>query len=251
MADDPGFEIPQSLTPKRRGWLRFPSADHLDDAEAEEIRHLAGFAMALNCYSSDFYYSLVLFDFARMNSSKYIKNYPTASDCPTPEEERFIQEMDIFRAWSPLAARDGAMTLFHFSKTLDALKACVANCPSISRVVDHDEFRDIRRSFKKQFPDFEGVRHGVAHSGELLKDQKRRELNSVTGPIALGGGLELSEGAQMMGGEIIINRHFKKVYEGRLVSYELSPENWQFLEQLVDRIYALLKALEHPSAHTD
>jgi hypothetical protein len=83
---------------------------------------------------------------------------------PANEDKR--ERMRNFLAWRLVAARDGAMTLFHFSKLLSRILPLARACPTIWPHVEIDTVRSARRQFRKQFAKAEDHRHVIGHAGE-------------------------------------------------------------------------------------
>jgi hypothetical protein len=54
--------------------------------------------------------------------------------------------------WMSLAARDGAMTIYHFGEALKALGTCFKDCPTLRKHIDHDALRSARKLMEKYFP---------------------------------------------------------------------------------------------------
>jgi F0F1-type ATP synthase membrane subunit c/vacuolar-type H+-ATPase subunit K len=76
------------------------------------------------------------------------------------------ERMRNFFAWRMIAARDGVMTLFHFSKLLSRLLPLARACPTIWPHIDVATIRSARRLFGKQFPRADDHRHVISHAGE-------------------------------------------------------------------------------------
>jgi hypothetical protein len=77
---------------------------------------------------------------------------------------------DIARPWVFVAGRDGAMSIYHFAKSMEGMMAFLGQCPTVLDKVDRTKLRSARKMLRELFPDFEAVRHAVAHAGELMKD---------------------------------------------------------------------------------
>ena len=197
------------------------------DDERDKAWHIEGHLSQLSRYSEDFFHAVALFDLAGANAQRVMSAQPASRVL----FDRFIQ-------WQFIAARDGAMTIFHFAKSLDALKAAVSDCPPVGGHIDHDAFRAARRAFREGFRDFEPVRHAVAHSGELSKNSKSRAKNAFSGSHS-GPGIEIKNSTGVMISNQLAGRTFTNTYEGKIVSYDLSWENWATLDGIVASILGL------------
>jgi hypothetical protein len=84
---------------------------------------------ALSSYSEDFGVALRLFD-------ESFNAYAAASITSTTNDgERRMY----------IAARDGAVTIFNFSRTVESIKgSAFSDCPTLSMHVDHEQLRSTR-----------------------------------------------------------------------------------------------------------
>ena len=78
-----------------------------------------------------------------------------------------------------IAARDGALNIFHFLCSMEAIKCQLPLCCDvIDRTVLASSARIVREARKKfniHFPNAEQLRHAVAHAGELAKTPEKFE----------------------------------------------------------------------------
>jgi hypothetical protein len=84
-----------------------------------------------------------------------------------------------FHNYQIIAARDGALNIYHFGCCLAAIKKQVPASPVHAGKVDAIKLRAARRQFRADFPNIDSVRHGIAHAAELYKspaDMKRNRL---------------------------------------------------------------------------
>jgi len=222
---DSGLRVPSIAT---RRHLQNLSGPTFTLEERESLWHLEGFLRDLDSYAAKFYYAVALFDMASENLGRFLQD----------DRSKVQPSLERCRAWLTLAARDGAMTVFHFAKTLDAVKSGVAGSKNISATLDHTQFRSIRREFREHFPNFEPVRHAVAHSGELLKDEKRRSENTFSGSFD-GPGLLIRDSTDVFVSEMLVDRTFSNTFDGKIISYDLSWENWRVLDKIVSDLFFL------------
>jgi hypothetical protein len=71
------------------------------------------------------------------------------------------------KRWSGMAGPDAAITVFHFGKTLAAIRSGLSGLPSVKGKVNHSKLRAAAKRFRQEFPDFEQIRHAVGHRAEL------------------------------------------------------------------------------------
>ena len=194
---------------------RYPriSTSFFPDREAEAIGHLSLALSSLNSYVINFEAALALFDFCGAIRA--------ASGVP-PQGP--LSDRIMLMSWRFLAARDGAMTIFHFGKTLQAIRRFgFSNCPTFKAKLDHAQLRIGEKLFRQWFPDFEKVRHSVAHSAELSRDSKSHMRNSVRGVLIR---------------DVLNERNFQNSYAGRVLSYDIDTTTLLHLKSVRNRVYA-------------
>jgi hypothetical protein len=149
----------------------------------------------LDRYVADFESSLNLFDFCH---DKLL---------PTPEGPQ-KHGLTRLRDWQLIAARDGAMTIFHFGMTMKGVKKSLDNLPLTRAMVSKPTLASARDNFRKFFPRFEALRHSVAHAGEKSTSRELLNKHAVRGQGTISNHL--------------VGREFYNSWEGRTFSYELS-----------------------------
>lgn len=141
-----------------------------------------------------------------------------------------------YLSWMHIAARDGAMTIYHFGKALAATETALNRCPSINSAVDTSQMRLAKNSFKGAFPDFEAMRHAVAHAAELSANPESHNKNSFSGTYKVDG-FSAANVADMTMSDLI-GRNYTATFEGRIIEYELSLATGDRLESIKNRVFA-------------
>lgn len=75
--------------------------------------------------------------------------------------------------WIGLATRDAALSVYHFSVTLRAIRAGLGRCPTLQALVDSEKLREASKTFNRQFPDAVLLRHAVGHLAEQLSTPEK------------------------------------------------------------------------------
>jgi hypothetical protein len=136
-------------------------------------------------------------------------------------------EIHKYAMWSHIAARDGAMQIFHVWKSFAAVSHTLPRCPSLQAKVDGKGVTTVIRLFKSTFPNAEGLRYISAHLAEASLSASKHSVKSFdpqTAPVMTVGGLSLNE------------RSYSASYKGTLVSYELSQETADKMLSLLERL---------------
>ncbi|MCL6729322.1 hypothetical protein [Sphingomonas hankyongi] len=83
-----------------------------------------------------------------------------------------VRQPEIGR-WQFIAARDGAMQLYHFGQALKAINGLLARDLSIAKHVKTKLLRDAQTRFDTAFPHWHEVRQGAAHLADFSKTPDR------------------------------------------------------------------------------
>ena len=179
--------------------------DSLPESERPAANLLQNSLYNLESYVEDLHSARVLFDFA-------VRKLP-----PFSEPSR-SSDHEAVRHWPFIACRDGAITLFNFAKSLDAIRGARRNVPSLP-TFDSNKLKAAWKEFRTHFPSFEAIRHGVAHAAELMKDVPSYNRN-VSSKSSAQDSVFFPSGILVQ--NAIVGRRFSLTIDGELVSYELS-----------------------------
>src|SRR6516165_4698948 len=61
-------------------------------------------------------------------------------------------------AWKSMAARDGALAIYHFGQALAAISPWLHKCPTVSARLDHPAVRLARKAFRAALPSYDAIR---------------------------------------------------------------------------------------------
>lgn len=114
------------------------------EAEYRDASLLAFHLFSLASYAYQFWHSIRLMDHCEGLDDKEEDVYPAT-------------------AWTEMAARDAAFTVYHYRATLHAISHCMKNCPSIARLVDKRMLQRAIDRFGQDFPSAVEMRHAAAH----------------------------------------------------------------------------------------
>jgi hypothetical protein len=139
-------------------------------------------------------------------------------------------------SWMWVACRDGAMSIYHFGKALEGIMSYLGQCPTVLEMTDRKLVRVARKRLRELFPNFEAVRHAVAHAGELMNDPETKRRHAVKADnLKLLEGLSVQSDslniAQVNIVQVLSGRKFTNTFEGKVQSYEISRET---LDALID-----------------
>ncbi len=96
----------------------------------------------------------------------------------------------IFIEYRIIAAKEGAMNIYHFGCTPDALRHQVGRCPRTRTIVDARKLKQAFILFNRHFPHANNTRHAVAHAGEIwTSPAKAREHRQKKAYVSTGGSI--------------------------------------------------------------
>ncbi len=100
-------------------------------------------------------------------------------------------------AYRMIAARDGALSVFHFKCCLEAIKKQLPRSKSLSALVDSVKIREILKRFSVLFPHTDNVRHAIAHAGEIFTSPERMKQHGMK-VSRYGPGFAVHEGGYLL-----------------------------------------------------
>ncbi|MBB5046440.1 hypothetical protein HNR60_001185 [Rhodopseudomonas rhenobacensis] len=158
-----------------------PFVESLPAAEQEEALALIFNLIQIHRLVDDFAAAVALLDYTEQLEAQ-VKIVSPGSGEPT-ELARNLKTLNI---WDEMAARDAAMTVFHFGKTVEAIRAASREIPTIKQNIEHARLRLATKRFRKEFPDFEMMRHAVGHRAEATSSLRSVKAHSAGGVFIFG-----------------------------------------------------------------
>jgi hypothetical protein len=209
-------------------------ADAFPEEERAKVRHI-GYSLAwLSGRHNQFAAALSLFEFAEQRQEAMAGE--EAAQRQHPRYGDWWAEALRLANWQFVAARDGAMSIYHFARTMQGIRASLNGCPTFKGKVDHEKLRSVSKSFRQTFPSFEGIRHGIAHSAELVESIDRFERNAFTGAAPEWMFQQAYERLMLTGA--LYGHNFTLTWEGRLLSYEIHVRTLENLRRLVAEFFS-------------
>lgn len=132
--------------------------------------------------------------------------------------------------WQQIACRDCALTIYHIKQILDGILTSVHRCPTLLQLIDNQELKNAKRSFRNQFPNPAAARHTISHWGDFNKSPEEiRKHAFKLGPLFYFGRLR--------------GRCIQIPYRGELVTVEVSVSIMAKLVEIEQSVYnSFLKA---------
>ncbi len=207
------------------------------EEDTRSATHINQLLVMLNYYVRCFEADVQLYEF----SAEQIAQARTAFE-KDPSDKMADEGLEILDGWPVVAARDGAMSIYHFGRTLDGLDETLAKAPNLAAKVDLALRKSARRTFKSAFRDFIGARHAVAHSGDKARTETQQGQHALMRSWA-------NEQVSFRGpGDVVLidvlnQRQYSNTWEGRVVSYKISIDSLRKLAEVRDEIYRAFSSL--------
>lgn len=168
----------------------------------------------------------------------YLYEYSTRAALEITDFTKLELALWTTGGWQSMAARDGAMTIYHFGCTIDGIKNSLPANPTLNRKVDRRKLKDASNIFRASFPGYLALRHVVAHVADLSKTLEKKVSHAVKGRFAKG--LFRSDdpnGVTWLGGNMN-GCTYAVTYEGEAFTYDLNKESVEKLRSIKNRIYS-------------
>ena len=144
--------------------------------------------------------------------------------------------------WQSMAARDGALSIYHFGRAIEGLKNSLRFCPTLNAKVDHKKIRIAAKSFDATFPNNIAIRAAVAHVADFSKTPQDKFFHAVKGIFKLRWfSSDDPTGVTWLPGNM--NGHtYAATVNGKAYAYDLTLENAEKLRAIKLQIYSAFDA---------
>lgn len=151
---------------------------------------------------------------------------------------RASDAMQLLHEWKQIAARDGAIAIFEFGKTIELTLEETKKCPSLSSIVTMPALSDV---LGPTLLDYWSVRNSSVHASENIF---AAEKHAATGTHVIPGTLnDDHQHAQYFGG-MISNRTIAASVRRKVCSFDLSQEMVDDLLVVQKRFFAPFQVAE-------
>jgi hypothetical protein len=144
-----------------------------------------------------------------------------------------------FRRWQFMAARDGAMSIYHFAWAFQGLADSLRECDYVLTRLDPQVLKNCRRQISKGFPNFERVRHAVGHASEKARNPNKHLLHGFSGSYRKNG-LDLRRVKNYVITDHLYRRTYANTWDGKIESYKLNSVSLKNLSAIRNIIFDAL-----------
>jgi hypothetical protein len=146
-------------------------------------------------------------------------------------------------AWANIAARDGAIQIYHLGAVMRSIRRALRASPTLLSLTDLTKMRTAVRLLNSYFPNYELIRDAVAHSFyEVAPDAAGHRRHTVH--HAKGYGEGVSEGAGFAISDSLVNRNYVVTFRPRgadtakIASYEITAASIQKLVSVREHFWS-------------
>lgn len=146
----------------------------LPDKERGHCDAAIGCTNALTSYIDSFELTLALFEHGAENLQRALAMRPL-------EDRARKREIDFSTNWQLVAAKDCAMTTYHFCYALVGLHDNLEAAPTMQSLIDEDALNRAKDFFDETFPTYKYMRHGLAHGEEKHRSVSEKKIHTFKG----------------------------------------------------------------------
>ena len=214
--------------------MQFPILRAIDNTpeERDAVHHCMTCFVSIDSYCTALCRAVELFNFADTHANMWSKS-PYNGD----------GQLRMFLSWKLIAARDGAMSIYHFTKAMEGANYWANKSKSIGPFVQREVTKAAGKNLREAFPRIEAIRHAVAHAGEINKSRDHVKEHSIQ------RGLDNSFVKSDNTSNVIINNclsgaTFTMTWQGELLEYDINSVSAQALQAVRNLYFSAFSDLD-------
>lgn len=172
----------------------------------------------------------------------YVDCFESALELHDYGQEKYLttkgRKSQIFRHWQFIAARDGALSVYHFYWALSGLVTALNQCAYLSDRLDLKQIREVRKQFDAWFPNAKEVRDAVGHAADKTKDSQEHKRHGFTGVCKIPG-LNAGRVTNYVITDHLYRRSFCNTWKGKIECYKINGQNMERLALTRNAIFDL------------
>jgi hypothetical protein len=135
----------------------------------------------------------------------------------------------VFIQFRMIAAKEGALSIYHFGNSLGALRKQVVMCPRTRNLTDTAKLKEAFGLFNKYFPHANNIRHAIAHAGEVwaspakAREHRQKEHYASAGIASAAGGFRIA---------VLYERTYSVGWEGKVFEVHMDVSTIQKLTEV-------------------
>jgi hypothetical protein len=158
-----------------------------------------------------------------------------------PQTSLFVRSNDPGN-WKLIAARDGAMCIYHFAKSFDGVCYWTSQSAFLSSRINRAERKQASEILRERFPQFETMRNAIAHAGDIFGNAQS-EKHIIKGPLSTPD-ITVEEGGKLFVQDSFSgDRTFMTTFRGELQQYDIDHASLEALRNACIHCYASFAAI--------
>ena len=140
-----------------------------------------------------------------------------------------------------MAARDGALAIYHFGQALHAIASSLKDCPTLRTYTNHGKLRLARKQFEAHFPSVTSIRHVIGHIADFAATIGDKEKHSIRGPYkeTFGRvGIQVHDTAKITFSDNLYDHTYAVTYDGAVHTCEISSKTLRTLVAVRETTYS-------------
>jgi hypothetical protein len=198
----------------------------VEESKLDALIHLQEKIIELFALRMEFKRALLLYDFA----------HATTWEGEGPFGDRGTTLWTL-SGWQMIAARDGAMSIFHFGTAVQLLPYSLSRCgDELVARADQNELRGAKEDFDRLFPGSKQIRDAIAHVAANSQSPSKINEHAVKGVFQdkVFASADPDNTTWLPGN--LNDRQFAVTFERKAYSYHLSHQTLADLTAIRDRI---------------
>lgn len=225
-------EVNMVRSPPRFSRTALPPEEH------DAVRVLENLLCELENYARAFQAALRLYNFSSGQGRQQLAAHRAQGGSIDDSTEL----SNMLSEWGRIAARDGAMSIYHFYKAMEGIRDSIGSSPTLLGLVDISTLRYTVKLFKSKFPYVERMRNALAHAAEFRQTVQKDRRNTARGKQK-GFGYD-SSGPYTIIQNSIIHGAYTATYEGQIIKYDISDESLNQMLRAKDAFYNAFRTAE-------
>lgn len=233
------------FTPEPDDWVH-PNLDaaapalwekRVPESEKGAASHVAHLLFMLNYYVRCFESDVQLYEAAagfHFPAHDTFEKFPEGSQ--DPEAINANKWLEITDGWATISARDGAMSIYHFGRTIEGFYDTWSNAPYLRENFGR-AVKNADKALRIAFPNFINARDAVSHSGGRGRNPSQQDIHAYLGPWANSQMSIRGNDTEILLVDNMSNRQYSNTWEGKVISYEISLQSALKLAAIRDEIF--------------
>jgi hypothetical protein len=198
--------------------------------EEDDASQLVSALHGLEQFAQAFRAAVELFNFSslqiRRSRDEWNEALSTSGVDPYP---LWKQRSTTFVRWQNMAARDGALQIYHMGAVMESIKGQLKNVPTILPFVDSQKLRNVSRLFRSYFPNYKLIRDAVGHSHYEIAPNAKGFQSHAPDEIDIPG---LAKGQGIFVTDCLYGNKYIVTKDKKVASYEISQPTYAKLESV-------------------